>query len=473
MTKHRFFTGSFSARPLGALVLLLALPLTAVQAQISRPSNAPRLAAPAAPAANAAPRAGAQRQADFIVAVVNSEPITNSEVRVKLVRTELLLQQQGTPLPPRSELLPQLIERMVSDKAQLQAAQASGLKVDNNAVEGAVQTVARQNQVTVDELRRRLKADGIDYEKFRAEIRDELLISRLRQREVDSRIIVSELEIDEYLRNQEGKAGVAGAAPAALDLAEILVAVPENATPSQLAALQAKAQQVLERARSGADFTALAAEFSSSASRTNGGQMGLRSADRYPPLFVEATQNLRAGGLAGPVRSGAGFHILKVIEKRQGGGMPDAVVTQTHARHILLRLTPQLTEAAAVEKLAGLKKRIVAGQADFAALARENSQDASAKEGGDLGWANPGMFVPEFEKTMNALTPNQVSDPLVSRFGVHLVQVLERREAPISPRDQREMVRGMLREKKQNEAYVRWAEDIRGRAYVEFREPPQ
>ena len=473
MTKHRFFTGSFSARPLGALVLLLALPLTSVQAQISRPSNAPRLVAPAAPAANAAPRAGAQRQADFIVAVVNSEPITNNEVRAKLARTEMLLQQQGTPLPPRGELLPQLIERMISDKAQLQAAQASGLKIDNNAIEGAVQSVARQNQVTVDELRRRLKADGIDYEKFRTEIRDELLISRLRQREVDSRINVSEQEIDAYLRSQEGKAGAAGAAPAALNLAEILVAVPENATPAQLAALQAKAQQVLERARSGGDFAALATEFSASASRSNGGQMGLRSADRYPPLFVEATQNLRAGGLAGPVRSGAGFHILKVIEKQQGGGLPDAVITQTHARHILLRLTPQLTEAAAVEKLAGFKKRIVAGQADFAALARENSQDGSAKEGGDLGWANPGMFVPEFEKTMNALAPNQVSDPLVSRFGVHLVQVLERREAPVSARDQREMVRGMLREKKQNEAYVRWAEDIRGRAYVEFREPPQ
>jgi peptidyl-prolyl cis-trans isomerase SurA len=199
----------------------------------------------------------------------------------------------------------------------------------------------------------------------------------------------------------------------------------------------------------------------------------LRSADRYPPLFVEATQKLRAGELAGPVRSGAGFHVLKVIEKRQGSGLPDAVIAQTHARHILLRLTPQLTEAAAVEKLAGFRKRILAGQADFAALARENSQDGSAKEGGDLGWVNPGSFVPEFEKVMNALAPNQISEPLVSRFGVHLVQVLERREAPVSPRDQREMVRGLLREKKQNEAYTRWAEDIRGRAYVEFRDPPQ
>ena len=467
MTKHRFLP----VRQLSAaLALLLALPLGAVQAQIARPPATPRLVVPAPPAASTAPRAGAQRQADFIVVVVNSEPITNNEVRAKLLRTEQMLKQQGTAVPPRNELLPQLIERMISDKAQLQTAQTAGLKIDDNAVEGAVQTVARQNQITTDELRRRLTADGIDYDQFRSEIRDELLISRLRQREVKAE--VSESEIDAYLRDQQGQPGAASVAPAGLNLAEILVAVPENATPDQVVSLQARAQQVLERARSGADFAALATEVSASASRGNGGQMGLRSADRYPPLFVEATQSLRAGGLAGPVRSAAGFHILKVIEKRQGG-LPDAVVTQTHARHILLRLTPQLTEAAAIEKLAGFKKRIVAGQADFAALARENSQDGSAKEGGDLGWTPAGAFVPEFEKVMNALAPNQVSDPLVSRFGVHLLQVLERREVPVSPRDQREMVRGLLREKKQEEAMVRWAEDIRGRAYVEFREPPQ
>ena len=470
MNKHR----SPTIWPLAAL-LALALPLGAAHAQPAKPSAAPRLVMPVPPAAaSAAPRAGVQRPADFIVAVVNSEPITNNEVRAKLLRTEQLLQQQGTTVPPRNELLPQLIERMVSDKAQLQAARASNLKVDDNAVEGAVQAVARQNQITVDELRRRLTADGIDYAQFRTEIRDELLISRLRQREVDSKAEVSDAEIDAYLRDQQNRPGATSAPAAALNLAEILVAIPENATPEQVVSLQAKAQQVLERLRAGGDFAALAAEVSTSATRNNGGQMGLRSADRYPPLFVEATQNIRAGGLAGLVRSGAGFHILKVLEKRQtGAGLPDAVVTQTRARHILLRLTPQLTEAAAVEKLAGFKKRIASGQADFAALARENSQDASAKTGGDLGWAPAGAFVPEFDKVMDALTLNQISDPLVSRFGVHLVQVLERREVPVSPRDQREMVRGMLREKKQNEAFVRWAEDIRGRAFVEFRETAQ
>ncbi|NMM07729.1 peptidylprolyl isomerase [Polaromonas sp.] len=471
MTNYRFFTRPVPARSrTAALALLLALPLLGAQAQGLKPSGLLRLpdAAASAPVAGRASTA-TQRPADFIIAIVNSEPITNNELRTKLIRTEQQILQQGTALAPRSELVPQLLERLISDKAQLQMARSSGVRVDENAVENAVQGVARQNQITVDELRRRLKADGIDYNQFRADLRDELLVSRLRQREVEPRATVSEQDIDQFLRDQEGGTDLSSLA---LNLAEILVAVPENAKPDQVAALQAKAQQVLERARAGSDFAALVTEFSSSASRSNGGQMGLREAERYPPLFVEATQTLRVGGLAGPVRSGAGFHILKVVEKRQAG-MPGLAVTQSHARHILLRLTPQLTEAAAVEKLAGFKKRIAAGQADFAALARENSEDASAKEGGDLGWTNPGVFVPEFEKVMNGLGPNQISDPLVSRFGVHLVQLLERRETQLSARDQREMARGVLREKKQNEAYALWAQEIRGRAYVEMRDAPQ
>ena len=477
MTKNRFRAGIFPASPLAAaLVLVLALPAVGVRAQGARPAGAPRLVMPALGGAAATPRpaAAVQQQADFIVAVVNSEPITNSEVRTKLSRTEQQIQQQGLALPPRGELLPQLLERMISDKAQLQMARASGLKIDDNSVEAAVLTVARQNQISVEELRRRLQVDGIDYAQFRSEIRDELLVNRLRQREVEARVTVTEQEIDQYLRDQDKAASAAGAVGAiALNLAEILLPVPENATPAQVAALDAKAREIMQRARSGGDFTALANEFSASSTRGNGGQMGLRSAERYPLLFVEATQNLRAGDLAGPVRSGAGFHILKVIEKRQGSGLPDMVVTQTHARHILLRLTPQLNEAAALAKLAGFRKRIVAGQADFAVLARENSQDASAKDGGDLGWVGAGAFVPEFEKVMNSLGPNEISEPLVSRFGVHLLQVLERREAPITPRDQREMVRGLLREKKQSEAYALWAQEVRGRAYVELREKPE
>lgn len=472
MTNTRFSPELFPSLPRAAALALALSALLAVQVQAQglKPSNPLRLSDPAGAARAPAQGGGGQRQADFIVAVVNSEPITNSEVRLKLIRTEQQILQQGTALPPRSELVPQILERMISDKAQLQLARTSGIRIDENTVENAVQTVASQNQISVDQLRSRLKADGVDYTQFRSEVRDELLVGRLRQRELESRVTVTEQEIDQFLRDQEG--GGAEPSAVALNLGEILVAVPENATPDQVAALQARAQQVADRAKAGGDFAALAAEFSASATRATGGQMGLRTADRYPPLFIEATKNLQAGALAGPVRSGAGFHILKVIEKRQGG-MPGATVTQTHARHILLRLNPKQTEAAATEKLAEFKKRVQAGQADFAALARENSDDGSAKEGGDLGWASPGMFVPEFEKVMNGLAPNQVSDPLVSRFGVHIIQVLERRDTQLSQRDQREIARNVLREKKQNEAYALWAQEVRGRAYVEYRDPPQ
>ncbi|HQS32216.1 peptidylprolyl isomerase [Polaromonas sp.] len=456
------------ARSLG-LIALLAMPLAPLQAQGLKAATQLRLP-DAAPRASASTSTGStQRQADFIVAVVNSEPITNSEVRTKLLRAEQQLSQQGAPMPPRAELAREVLERLITDKAQLQLARESGIRVDDGAVEGAVQTVARQNQISVDELRQRLRADGIAYSQFKSDLRDELMVSRLRQREIEPKAAVSELEIDQFLREQEGKAG---ASALELNLAQILVPVPENASAAQVAALQAKAQQVADRARAGTDFTALVNEFSDAAARAAGGQMGLRSADRYPPLFVEATAKLRTGDIAGPLRSGAGFHVLKVIEKKQAG-MPSTTITQTHARHILLPVTPQQSEAAAIKKLTDFKRRIEAGQADFATLARENSIDGSAKEGGDLGWANPGMFVPEFEKAMNGLAVNGISEPVVSRFGVHLIQVTGRRDTQLTQREMRDAARNILREKKLEEAYAVWLQEVRGRAYVEYREAPQ
>ena len=453
------------ARPLVAL--LFALPCLLVQAQTLRPSTGPlRLSTPPAAASN--PLFSRQRSADYIVVIVNSEPVTNNEVRNSLLRTEQQLKQAGTAMPPREELARLVLERLISDKLQLQEARISGVRIDESAVDNAVQGVAQQNQLTVDELRKRLLADGLTFAKFRDGLRDELLVNRFRQREVEARVRVSDADVDQFLRDQEG-----GSDSAAIDinLAQILVAVPENATPAQVAVLQAKAQTAADRAQAGADFVALVNEFSEPALRASGGQLGLRSADRYPPLFLQATEKLRTGGIAGPVRSGAGFHILKVVEKRQAG-MPGVNITQTRARHILLRVGPQQRESVAKEKLADFKKRVAAGQADFAALARESSDDGSAKDGGDLGWTNPGMFVPEFEQTMNGLAPNQISEPVVSRFGVHLIQVLERRETQLSNRDQRELARSVIREKKLEDAYAVWAQEIRGRAYVEFREPP-
>lgn len=409
------------------------------------------------------------QQADFIVAVVNSEPITNNEVRMRMARTEQQLAQQGTPLPPQSVFVQQVLDGLIGEKALLQQARDTGIKVDDATVDQAEANVARQNGMSVAEMHRRITADGMAPERFRSDLRNQLLLTRLRERDVDGRVKVSDVDVDQFIREQQASAGPSGLE---INLGHVLVRVPENASDAQIAALQAKAQGVADRARKGDDFGVLAREFSDAPEGASGGLLGLRAADRYPALFVESTQAQPVGGIVGPVRSPAGFHVLKVVE-RERTGPAGAKVTQSHARHILLRPGPELSEAAAAARLTGYKQRIQSGQADFATLAREQSQDGSAKEGGDLGWANPGQFVPEFEEALDALAPGQIGGPLVSRFGVHLVQLLERREATLSQREQREAARNVLREKKLDEAYATWIRDVRARAYVELREPPQ
>jgi peptidyl-prolyl cis-trans isomerase SurA len=451
-------------RPVHALGLACA----ALAIALALPAAAQGLRVPSAPIAPRPADAG-PRAADFIVAVVNSEPITNNEVRYRMIRFAKQMQQQGQPLPPANEFAREVLERLISEKAQLQLAQENGVRVEDGTVDLAEQGVARQNQVSLAELRRRMVADGMTVAQFREDLRNQLILTRLRERELESKVKVTDLEVDQFIREQQGSHDLSAVE---LNLAHILVAVPDNASVSQVATLQARAQRVLERARAGEDFATLAREFSDAPdAKANGGLVGMRTADRYPPLFVQAVEALPVGGISDVVRSGAGFHVIKVVEKKQSG-LAGISVMQTHARHILLRPTPQLTESAAIAKIEELRKRIEGG-ADFAQLAREFSQDASGPNGGDLGWSSPGMYVPEFEEAMNSLAPRQVSQPLVSRFGVHLIQVLERRQAKLSEREQREVARNALREKKLEEAYVQWAQEVRGRAYVEMREPPQ
>ena len=433
-------------------LMVTGLPLSAVQAQTQAPASAPR-------------------SADYIVAVVNAEPITNSEVRTRLARVQQQLAQERAPVPPRAELVRQVLERLIAERAQVQAARQAGLKVDEGAVDDAERSVARQNGIEVAELRRRLAADGIPQASFREDLRSQILLARMRERETDGRVRVSEAEIDQFLRDLQSTS----LEDLELNLAQVLVAIPENASPAQVEALAAKARRVQAQARAGEDFAALARQASDATGSApgasgNGGAFGLRPADRYPQLFVEATAALPVGAVSEIVRSGAGFHVLKVLEKRQSGGL---AVVQTRSRHILLRLGPQLTEAAARQRLSEYRQRIASGQADFAALAREHSQDGSAPAGGDLGWANPGMFVPEFEDVMDGLAPGQIAEPFVSRFGVHLLQVLERRRITPSVREQREFARSQLRQKKSEEAFQQWAQEVRGRAFVDLREPPQ
>ncbi len=406
------------------------------------------------------------RQADFVVALVNSEPITNSELQTEVKRALQQLSQQRRPLPDKNELTRQVLERLIGDRIQLQLANQSGIRIDDAAVDLAEQNIARQNQLGVAELRRQLLADGVSASQFRAQLREQLTLTRLRERELDPRVRVTELDIDQYLREAQSNSDPA---TRQISLAQILVAVPDGASDAQVATLQARAEALLSRVRAGEDFNNLARAASDAPDRSNGGQLGLRTADRYPTLFVDATRALAVGEVSALVRSGAGFHLLKVME-RQDANLPPTAVTQTRSRHILLRPSAQLSEAAARDRLLAYRAQIQAGQADFAALARQHSQDGSAAQGGDLGWTSPGMFVPEFEQFMNRLAPGQVGEPLVSRFGVHLIEVLERRRVETSQREQREAVRGLLREKKLDEAYLLWAQDQRSRAYVELRE---
>ena len=440
------------------------------------PAVSVRPAAPAAAAAAAAASTpAATRAADYIVAVVNSEPVTNHEVQVRAERIAQQIAQQGGAQPPRAALMREVLERAILEKAQLQAARELGIKVDDLAVEQAERGVAQQNNVSEAEMQRRLAADGITPERFREELRSQLLLQRLREREVDSRVKVSELDVDRYLREPQPNAQAATAASGggAINLGQVLVAVPENASPAEVAKLQARAQEVADKARAGSDFAALARDYSQApeAEVAAGGAMGLRPLSRYPELFAQATQSLEAGAVAGPLRSGAGFHILKVLDK-PGGGVPVTAI-KTRARHILLTTGPQLSETAAATQLADYRRRILAGQADFAALAREHSKDGSAKDGGDLGWATPGRYVPEFEQALQTLQPGDISEPLVSRFGVHLIQLQERAEVELTAPEQRAMARDALREQKTEEAYANWVRELRARAYVEYRYPPQ
>ena len=438
----------------------------------SFPARLPRHAAAAlvlaaALSAGAAPApaaGGGPRPADHIVAVVNQELVTHAEVQQRVAAARAEAERAGARLPPDDELRRKVLDVMIDERAQLTYARDSGLKVEDPELDRAVTSVAVQNRLTVPQLRERLQAEGVDFQRFRANVRDQILLERVREREVQSRIKVSDAEIDALLAGRSS-----GVAPPDFNIAQVLVSVPENAGEAEVAERRAIAERALARAKAGEDFAKLVGELSDGA-KDNGGALGLRAADRLPDLFVNAVGSLRAGEVAPQlVKSGAGFHVLKLLERRDGGLM----VTQTHARHILLRTSAQLPQPAAIARLAEMKQRIASGQATFAQLARDNSEDGSAAQGGDLGWASPGQFVPEFEEAMRKLEPEQVSDPVVSRFGVHLIQVVERRQQPVDRKQQREIARNVLRERKFDAAYQEWAREIRARAYVEMREPPQ
>lgn len=400
-------------------------------------------------------------EADRIVAVVGSEVVTYHELRNRLESALKQLQKQGTPLPPQDVLERQMLERVIMDQVQLQYARESGLRVDDAQLDQAIGRIAANNKLSVAQFREALEKDGIQYAKFREEIRNEITTVRLREREVDSKLVISDGEIDNYLANQAASGG-----GEEYQIAHILLRAPESASPEQLQKLRLRGEQALQRARAGENFAELTAAFSDAPDALQGGSLGWRMLDRMPQLYAEAASRLQPGGISDLLRSSAGFHIIKLVGKR--GGSAPASVQQTNARHILIRVNEVVSESEARRKLENVRERIVNG-VDFAEQARLYSQDGSAPKGGDLGWLNPGDTVPEFERAMDALKPNELSPVVQTPFGMHLIQVIERRERDVSAERQRAVARQALRERKLDEAYQDWLRQLRDRTYVENR----
>jgi peptidyl-prolyl cis-trans isomerase SurA len=413
-------------------------------------------------AAQAAPRT-----ADYIAAVVNQELVTAVEVEQRVAQARESAQRANQRLPPDADLRRQALNVLIEERAILSHAREVSAKVDDPELDRAVASVAAQNQLTLPQLRERLAREGMDYARFRASLRDQLLVERVREREVTSRIIVTDGEIDAFIERERG----AAAAERQLNIAQVLIPVPEGASEAVLAERRAIAERAQARVRAGEDFAKVAREMSEDANKERGGEIGLRQLARLPDIFVNAVQGLQPGQVAPQLlRSGAGFHLLKLVEATDGGAFR---VTQTRARHILLRPSAQLGADAAARQLAEFKRLVQAGTRRFEDLARERSEDGSAERGGDLGWSSPGAYVPEFEEAMGKLAIGGISDPVQSRFGFHLIQVMERREVALDPKQLREQARAALREQKFEQAYNDWVRDLRSRAYVEVRDAPQ
>jgi peptidyl-prolyl cis-trans isomerase SurA len=398
---------------------------------------------------------------DRIVAVVNDEVITQFDLTLRTKLAVAQLSRQGTALPPAEILERQVLERMISDRVQLQLARETGIRIDDGQLEKILSRIAAENKMTLPQFREAIERDGMAFTRFREDLRDEVLISRLREREVDSRVVVTESEIDNFLKNS-----AAQGSNDELNLAHILVRVPEGASPEQLAERRARAEQALGQVKAGTDFGQVAAAFSDAPDALKGGVMGARPTDRWPTLFADAARSLKVGEVSPVLRSPAGFHIIRIVDRRVGGN--SVLVQQTRARHILIRVNELVPEADANQRLRGLKERIENG-APFGELARLHSDDGSAARGGELGWISPGDTVPAFERAMDQLKVNEVSDPVRSDFGVHLIQVLERRSEDLTNERQRLGARQALRARKADETYQEWVRQIRDRAFVNLR----
>lgn len=404
---------------------------------------------------------------DRVVAVVNNEVITAQEINTHLRAAQAQLQSRNIRLPERSALVRQVLEQMIVQRAQLQWARETGVRVSDQTVNAAIARIAEQNAISLSDMQAQLAQEGVSFAQYREDIRNEITLSRLRQREVEALIQVTEGEVDNYLAEQAGiEAGTVE-----YQLAQILLRVPEGATTEQIAEIEKKAKDLMVQLEAGADFAQLAASHSAAPEALEGGLLEWRSAQRLPVLFVEALQRVDVGGLAPIVRSPGGFHILKLRGKRNAAEAHHApeAVQQTHVRHILLRVSEITPETEVKRRLQELRDRMIRGGQEFGQLARLHSVDGSSTRGGDLGWINPGDTVPEFERAMNALKVNEISEPVQSPFGWHLIQVLERRTEGSPIERARLQARLTLRQRKADEQFQDWLRQLRDRTYVEYR----
>ena len=413
-----------------------------------------------------APREARQPQrivlVDRIVAVVGREVVTASELAERREVAERQLRQQGTPRPERGVMERQLLEALILHKAQLQLAAENGIRVEEAQLDRALERIAENNKLSLSAFRKVLESDGVPFEKFRDEVRQQIQLQRLREREVDDRIEVSESEIEHFLAESKG-----GGTRSEYNLAHVLVRLPEQASPEQIELARKKAEKARGESASGADFAKIAASYSDAPDALSGGSMGWRGEDRLPEIFAGAVKSLRPGETSPVLRSPGGFHVLKLMDRR--GAEEGAPVVQSRARHILVRTNEVVSEADARRRLGEIRERIVTGGADFAEQARLHSADGTAARGGDLDWLLPGDTVPEFERAMNALTPGELSQPVKSPFGWHLIQVMERRAAGLTPERRRMQARMALKERKADEAFQDWLRQLRDRTYVELR----
>lgn len=452
--------------------------------------------------ADAEPPASSQQVVDGIAAVVNQQVITLRQVELEARAAQEQLERQNIGLPDPQTLRRQVLQRMITEELLRQEAERLNIQVTDASAQQAAETIAQRNRITLDQLRAEIERSGMPWDEYLKELRQEVRVDQLRQRTVDRNIFISDADVDAFLKTQQRQSGLASlgqpgqsgpgqtqqAAPSVLGLAQILVAVPEGASASEVQRLRSKAEELLSRLRGGADFASLAASSSDGPEALEGGEMGVRPPQGWPDLFLTATQNVQAGAVSDIVQSGNGFHILKVLTRgeepqqaqapapdpRQAQAMPEGpmMVTQTHASHILIKVTPAMTEERALERLRQLRHRIEMGE-DFEELARLYSEDASAPQGGDLGWLSPGETVPAFEQAMNALQPGQVSEPVLSQFGWHLIRVDDRREKDMEDEYRRMQARQTLFQRRVEPAFEDWLSQLRGQAYIDNRLDPQ